>query len=121
MQVANLKDVTAEDASSMPIFIGGKVTIQKPIDPKNVEDINFGLVAFNPGSRTKKHTHNKEQILIVTEGKGIVATDEKEYIATPGMVFYIPKGEIHWHGATKTTSFKHLSIISPIADAIMKE
>jgi len=121
MKVANMKDVPIEDVSTAPVFTGGKVTVQKPFAPQTVDDINFGLVTFSPGSRTKKHTHNKEQILIVTEGKGIVASADKEYIATPGMVFYIPKGEIHVHGSTKTTSVTMISINSPAADATMKE
>jgi quercetin dioxygenase-like cupin family protein len=32
---------------------------------------------------------------------------------TPGMAVYIPAGEKHWHGATKKSSFSHLSIAPP--------
>jgi len=120
MQVVDIKDVEKKDATGVPMFIG-HVGVQIPLDPKSVEDVNFGLISFSPGARTKLHTHNKEQILIITEGEGIVATKDKEYKATPGMVYYIPAGEAHWHGGGKETSLKHFSIISPVADGVIQE
>lgn len=32
-------------------------------------------------------------------------------MVTPGMVIFVSPGEAHWHGATKDSSFAHLSII----------
>lgn len=68
------------------------------------------LTTFGIGGRLNWHTHDSEQILYVTEGRGIVATKREEYLLTPGMVVYIPAGEIHWHGATDDSSMTHLNI-----------
>jgi quercetin dioxygenase-like cupin family protein len=68
------------------------------------------LTTFGIGGRLNWHTHDSEQILYVTEGRGIVATKEKEYAVTPGSIVYIPAGEIHWHGATDESSMSHLNI-----------
>lgn len=70
------------------------------------------MVKFAPGARNKLHTHSTEQILVVTEGRGIVATKDQEHIVKPGMIAFISPGEEHWHGATNDSSFAHLSIIS---------
>ena len=42
------------------------------------------LTTFGIGGRLNWHTHDSEQILYVTEGRGIVATKEREYVITPG-------------------------------------
>ena len=68
------------------------------------------LTTFGIGGRLNWHTHDSEQILYVTEGRGIVATKDREYVVTPGCVVFIPAGENHWHGATDDSSMTHLNI-----------
>ena len=68
------------------------------------------LTTFGIGGRLNWHTHDSEQILFVTEGRGIVATKDREYVITPGCIVYIPAGENHWHGATPESSMTHLNI-----------
>jgi len=68
------------------------------------------LTTFGIGGRLNWHTHDSEQILYITEGRGIVATKETEYVVTPGCIVYIPAGENHWHGATPESSMAHLNI-----------
>lgn len=68
------------------------------------------LTTFGIGGRLNWHTHDSEQILYVTEGRGIVATKAKEHVITPGCVVYIPAGENHWHGAAADSSMTHLNI-----------
>ncbi len=112
MKVFNLKEIEALDVSSDPLFFGGKVTLQNVIEENHQgSKIQLILVNFEPGARNKLHSHDSEQILIVTQGKGIVATKDNEFTVTPGMVAYIPPGEQHWHGATQDSSFSHISIL----------
>jgi len=68
------------------------------------------LTAFGIGGRLNWHTHDSEQILYVTEGRGIVASKEREYVITSGCIAFIPAGEIHWHGATEESAMTHLNI-----------
>lgn len=68
------------------------------------------LTTFGIGGRLNWHTHDSEQFLYVTEGRGIVATKDKEHVITPGCMVYIPAGEVHWHGATPESSMSHLNI-----------
>jgi quercetin dioxygenase-like cupin family protein len=68
------------------------------------------LTTFGIGGRLDWHTHDSEQFLYITEGRGIVATKEREHVVTPGCMLYIPPGEVHWHGACEDSSMSHLNI-----------
>ena len=91
----------------------GPVNRKSLIDAKDTGGFGILLVTFSPGARLNFHTHTYEQILYVTEGKGIVATKEKEEIITPGSTVFIPPGEVHWHGATDDSSMSHIAIQKP--------
>jgi quercetin dioxygenase-like cupin family protein len=93
------------------IFVGGTVNMKTLID-KNLgaQEMKAAIVTFAAGARTKMHVHSHEQILYILSGKGIVASEEEEHVATPGMIFLIPAGEKHWHGATEKSSFSHLYV-----------
>ena len=108
----NVSEIKSLDISKDPLFHNGTVTIQPVLeeDHKGTQ-IQIINVNFEPGARNKLHTHTSEQVLVITQGTKIVATEDKEYIVTPGMIAYIPAGEEHWHGATKDSVFSHLSIL----------
>jgi quercetin dioxygenase-like cupin family protein len=111
MKIIDVKDVEAKEIVGDPLFLG-KVYTQFVFEEEHkAKKIQVVMVSFAPGARNKLHTHSTEQILIVTEGKGIVATKNQENIVTPRMIIFVPPGEEHWHGATKDSSFAHISII----------
>jgi quercetin dioxygenase-like cupin family protein len=112
MKVINPAKIEAKEIKDNPLFIG-KVTAKFFIGPDDAGDLGMGLITFAPGARNKLHTHTAGQILYATGGEGIVATEKEEISMTPGMAVYIPSGEKHWHGATKKSSFSHLSIAPP--------
>ncbi len=68
------------------------------------------MVSFPKGVRNKFHTHSSDQILIITAGEGIVATEDEEWTVNVGDIVYIPAGLKHWHGAHTESNFSHLSI-----------
>lgn len=82
-------------------------------------------VYFENGAKTKLHTHNGNQILIVTKGRGVLETfskkgNKKDHFGikktqkvslNPGDVVYIKKGTLHTHGsADKRSVFSHVAI-----------
>jgi len=91
-----------------PLLTGTDVTIQAIVPDSNDYEINN--VNFGKGVRLKFHKHDCEQLLIVTGGKGIVATEKEERVVTVGDVIYAPKGEKHWHGAGNDSDFSHIFI-----------
>ncbi len=74
-------------------------------------DFTSGLIHFGAGSRNKFHTHTSDQVLIITSGTGVVATDGEELTVNAGDVVLIPAGENHWHGAPGSTAMSHITIM----------
>ena len=111
MKVVNIKDVTPQEASDNPIF-RGKVSIQGLIG-SSPEELRVSVVNFSPGAVNVFHAHTFDQVLYVTEGKEIVATEKEEVTVTPGTLIHIPAGEKHWHGATKDSAFSHIAFMPP--------
>ena len=101
-----------EDDTPLPIF-DGKVTIQPLVTKEMSDSLGMAAVNFSPGARTKLHTHGYDQVLLGTDGKGILATETEEHVVTPGVLVHVPTGEKHWHGATKDSSFTHVSVNLP--------
>ena len=93
-----------------PLFTGTQVYRQTIIQPDESQNFNFSVVNFSAGSRNKVHTHTRDQLLIVTEGSGVVATEAEERSVTVGDVILIPAGESHWHGAPGATPMSHITI-----------
>jgi len=107
-----MKVMKADNLKVLPDPLGlffGTVERQ-PLVEKGTAGLVVSMVKFDPGAGNKMHSHTGEQVLIITEGRGVVATEKEEHIVTPGMLVYIPKNEMHWHGATKDSSFAHVSI-----------
>lgn len=73
-------------------------------------DFIVNIVNFGKGVRNKFHFHSHEQVLIITSGQGIVATEQEEREVTVGDVVLFPAWEKHWHGATKNSEFSHIYI-----------
>ena len=111
MKVTKVAQV-AREPQVTPLFTGS-VTMQSIVGAELSRKFSISQVNFSSGVRNKFHSHTIEQILIVTEGKGIVATDNEEITVAPGDVIFIPAGEKHWHGAIEGATFSHLYVMSP--------
>ncbi|MSP79438.1 MAG: cupin domain-containing protein [Dehalococcoidia bacterium] len=109
MKVIKMSQVRRTSADG-PLFTGGPVTRQELVGADNSKFFNIANVHFSKGSRNKLHTHSSDQVLLVTEGTGIVATDSAEHTVTVGDIIHIQAGEKHWHGATKTSTFSHITV-----------
>jgi quercetin dioxygenase-like cupin family protein len=95
-----------------PLFTG-PVSMQNFVGPDLSKRFMITEVHFENSVRNKFHKHTIEQVLIVTAGKGIVATEQEEIEVTPGDIVFIPAEEIHWHGAAQGSAFSHLYVMSP--------
>ena len=107
MKIVKISKVYKEPYAR-PLFTGPDVTRQA-LAPDS-KDFNVNIVNFGKGVRNKFHAHNSDQVLIVTAGRGIVATEKEERIVTEGDVVFFPAGEKHWHGATDDSPFSHIYV-----------
>ena len=113
MKVIRKGENPEQDRSDAPIFFGGKVTSQAIVGGDDSKDFSFGIVSFVAGARNKFHTHTSDQILFVTKGKGIVASESEEVEISEGDTAFIPAGEKHWHGSTPASDFSHVALTVP--------
>lgn len=89
----------------------GKVYLKMLIESNSEFECPIGNVTFAPGARNNWHKHPGGQILLVTNGEGWYQEEgKKARKLQKGDVVQIPENVKHWHGATKTSWFTHLSI-----------
>jgi quercetin dioxygenase-like cupin family protein len=101
-------DAVKKEAIISPLFTGSDVTRQDLLPDS--KEFNVAVVNFGQGVRNKFHTHDSEQILIVTSGKGFIVTEMEKKVINVGDVVIIPAGEKHWHGATGDSEFSHIFV-----------
>ena len=111
MKVVTMSNV-AKEAAPMTggLMTGTQVWRQSILQPDDSNNFNFAIVSFDAGSRNKFHKHSGDQILIITEGTGKVATDTEVVEVSQGDVVVIPAGENHWHGAPDHSSMAHITV-----------
>lgn len=110
MKIVKMSEAPKESAAGR-LFTGPEVTRQN-LAPESKE-FSLNVVHFGQGVRNKFHTHDSEQILIVVNGRGIVATEKEERLVSEGDVVLFHAGEKHWHGATKDSPFSHIYVMRP--------
>ena len=108
-----------------PNWFTGKTSMKDISGIIQSKQHNIYHVYFKGGSKTKLHTHNGNQILIATKGKGRLELfkklqNKKSHFAikktesiplSEGDIVYIPKNTLHTHGSiSKSKTFSHIAI-----------
>jgi quercetin dioxygenase-like cupin family protein len=111
-KIDDLPEKPMDSATPISGWTGGPVsrTRQAIIGDGESENYRCNVVNFGRGATTGWHTHNCDQILVVTSGRGMVATDNEEREITVGDVVHIKAGERHWHGATADSPMSHITV-----------
>jgi quercetin dioxygenase-like cupin family protein len=107
MKIIKMKEVPREPYA-IPLFTGADVTSQSLVSDS--KELRVNIVNFGKGVRNKFHMHDGDQVLIISAGKGIVATEKEKRVVTVGEVVFFPAGEKHWHGATQDSEFSHIVV-----------
>jgi quercetin dioxygenase-like cupin family protein len=108
----DLQEKPMDSATPVPGWTGGQVsrTRQTIIGDGQSENFRCSVVNFSKGATTGWHIHDCDQILMVTSGRGMVATEKEEREITVGDVVHIKAGERHWHGAKADTTMSHITV-----------
>ena len=106
MKIVKMSEVPKQTRVD-PAFAG---TVSSQPVVTDSKEVRVSIVNFGKGARNKFHMHDADQILIISAGKGIVATEKEERVVTVGEVVLFPAGEKHWHGATKDSEFSHIVV-----------
>lgn len=89
----------------------GTAYLQGLIEADSLNSISVGNVTFEPGARSKWHSHPAGQILLVTDGVGYYQEKgQPKKILRKGDAIKCPPNTAHWHGASADTAFVQVAI-----------
>ena len=110
--IADLRQEPMGEATPVSGWTGGPVSRSRQtiIPDGDSENYRCSVVNFGQGATTGWHAHTCDQILVITAGSGVVATEQEERQVTVGDVVHIKAGERHWHGAKANTTMSHITI-----------
>jgi quercetin dioxygenase-like cupin family protein len=110
--ISELQEKPMDGAAPVPGWTGGPVSRTRQTIIGEGESANYSssVVNFSKGATTGWHTHPCDQILIVTAGRGIAATEKEECEIAVGDVVVLKANERHWHGAKADTTMSHITI-----------
>jgi quercetin dioxygenase-like cupin family protein len=134
MKKSNIR-ATAEEKKAHPDYFTGPVTMKEISSMVESKEQKIFHVTFNNGARTKVHVHSGGQILIITQGIGILEMYSKsgksksnfqikkidKISLKEGDIVYIPAKKLHTHGPVGKKIFSHIAINakpSPSKEAI---
>jgi len=117
--IADLREEPMGEATPITGWTGGSVTRSRQtiIPDGESEHYRCSVVNFGRGATTGWHAHTCDQILVITAGSGVVATEQEEQEVTVGDVVHIKAGERHWHGAKANTTMSHITITTAGAES----
>ncbi|MCM0666769.1 MULTISPECIES: cupin domain-containing protein [Flavobacterium] len=96
-------------------YMTGEVSYKKQTSEIHPENTVIKDISFEPGARSNWHSNASLQLIIVTDGVGY-------YQERGGQINLIEKGKVitvlpgieHWYGATPTTKYSHITIVTEI-------
>lgn len=127
MQKKSFMSIKEEPNEKYKDKFTGDFIIKNVLDNNDSNEQEMYHVTFRNGCRTRPHIHASDQVLIATEGKGIVVfakrimidpenitkTDieiEKTVMIEKGDVICVPAFILHWHGCrNKNEYFTHIA------------
>jgi quercetin dioxygenase-like cupin family protein len=116
-QLTNIKEmkvITPSELSSSPgpeEYFTGVVKVTPLVQGEEPSCLQCAAVSFNPGARSAWHSHPKGQLLVVTDGSGLIQEWGKPVRRIKkGDVIWTPPGVKHWHGADQKNNMTHTAI-----------
>jgi quercetin dioxygenase-like cupin family protein len=92
-------------------YFTGSVHLTPLVKGEEPSCLSCACVSFDPGARSAWHTHPRGQLLIVTEGSGLIQEwGQPVRRIQKGDVIWTPPEIKHWHGAAPSTSMTHTAI-----------
>ena len=107
MKVVRMDEI-AKEVLTNPVSTGREVQRQALL-PES-KDYQVNIINFGKGCEINSMLTIVNN-LIITAGKGVVATEKEERIVTGGDIVLIPAGEKHWHGSGGDSDFSHIVIV----------
>lgn len=128
MQKKSIASIKEESKEKYMDKFTGDFRIKSILDKDDSSEQEMYYVTFKSGCKTRPHIHASDQILIATEGKGVVVLAkriliepdevtkteieiEKTVMMEKDDVICIPAFVLHWHGSRDSKEdFSHIAI-----------
>ncbi|SFP80301.1 (R)-mandelonitrile lyase [Sphingomonas rubra] len=89
----------------------GAVTTDTPFRGTGGSKLGGARVTFRPGARSNWHTHPFGQLLLVTDGRGLIQEQGgRVWTMHRGDVVWTAPGVRHWHGAAPDSAMSHVAV-----------
>ena len=109
-----MKIVRIDPAQQAPfegaLFPNGGVARQPLVAAQDQSQLSLTLLNFAAGARNAFHTHSHDQVIVVTAGNGLVATEFEVCEVSVGDVVLFDAGEVHWHAACAACAVSFISV-----------
>ncbi|MEG3159415.1 carboxymuconolactone decarboxylase family protein [Sphingomonas sp. LB2R24] len=111
----------------------GLVTVTSAFTGSGGATLGGATVSFQPSARSNWHFHPLEQLLVVTQGEGLVQTEgEQARRIHLGDTIWTAPGVKHWHGASMSNGMTHVAVaesvpgrnvtwLEPVSDAVFRQ
>ncbi|HRO45349.1 cupin domain-containing protein [Agriterribacter sp.] len=91
----------------------GTAWLNNLVQADSINQNAVGIVTFEPGARTKWHSHPAGQIILALDGVGYYQEKGSlKIIVNKGDVVKCPADMPHWHGASAGTAFVQIAVTS---------
>jgi quercetin dioxygenase-like cupin family protein len=107
-QLKILKPSELPSSAGPDEYFTGSVKVTPLVQGEEPSCLQCAAVGFQPGARSAWHTHPKGQLLIVTDGSGLIQEWGKAVRRIQkGDVIWTPPNVKHWHGAAPESAMTH--------------
>ncbi len=91
-------------------YFTGSVKVTTIVELEKPSNLSSASVSFEPSARSAWHVHPRGQILVVTDGSGLIQEKGKPVRRIQkGDVIWTPPGVTHWHGASPESAMTHIA------------
>jgi quercetin dioxygenase-like cupin family protein len=96
-------------------WIGAPPDLRVMHEALGTEELKINVLYFEPGVRSRPHTHSHDQVLYYASGTGVVAVDggEDQFVRA-GEFVLLPANVPHMHGASDDGPASHLSLMREV-------
>jgi quercetin dioxygenase-like cupin family protein len=106
-------EIRIPPAEAAARWVGGE-----PADGRRVsealgtDELKINVLFFEPGVRSRPHTHSHDQVLYYISGRGVVALDGgDDQVVQAGEFVLLPANVPHMHGAAADGPASHISLM----------
>ena len=100
---------------SAPRWLGPPADVRRVNEALGTDALLINYLFFEPGVRSRPHTHSYDQVLYYVSGTGVVALDGGEdQLVQAGEFVLLPANIPHMHGANDDGPACHISLMREV-------